>query len=999
MVTQLMELERKPATLMQGEKTKLNDRYSAWNTVNTKLASLKSSASALAQTDGFSLFKSSASITGTSRDVEDFLSFAVGSNASQGSYALTVNNLAQAQKLGSKSFGSLSEDLNISGDLVINGRVVSIASTDGLSDIRTKINSLNSGENPAGVTASIFTVAPGEYRLTLTSQATGEAGIYLANGSSADVMGQLGIADSTTSVRNTITGGARSAAFSSSTESIQSLVGLSQGASDAVIIAGQSINIDLASDSLDAIKERINANVNLQAAGVSASIASQTDSGNTTYTLQINGTRTFVDTSNILQTLGVLKQGYSDVSGVTGNMQNTVNGKAITRDTLIADIDGYSTWATGDTITIQGTSHSGTPLGPTDFAITDTSTMGDLLSAVEAAFGGQATAYINSSGAIVVEDNQAGTSSLGLALSASNPALDFGIFGSSAIRKREIVAGEDAEINLDGVTITRDKNQITDVIDGVTLSLLSADEKAEITLNITRDTEGIKSKISDFVKSYNDIMTYINDQFKYSEDSKTSPLFADSSLQTIKRTLRNVILSGVTGTTSGLDHLSLVGITSDRYGQLSIDNTKLDGYLKSNFDDIVSLFTARGTSTNSNLSFVSSSRETLEGTYEVEVTQAATKAGATGTGFSGSLSENTTLTITDHINRQAQISLSAGWNITSIVNAINSELSKEYNEIRVGTNGYFADASHATAMTAGTTLNSIYDGAGVSANLANGDEISFSGTNRLGKAVSGSFTITDATTETIGDVLTSIEDAFGTGYDAYMDSQGRIAIKDKTAGDSELTLSVTAVKNLDFGSIDVDPTGTDGSREGRYSLDVMAESDGGQLKISNNAYGNDSLTIAVAGGNLGIIGGTYEGVDVAGRIRKDGSTTWMTMTGKGQALTGDDGQDAEGLVIKYAGTANGIFDFQFITGVGEKMDRALFSMTDAYEGYVADKQESLKNQMDGIDLKIENLERRISKKEETMINKFVMMEKLLSQLQSQQSWLGGQINSLGSSGS
>jgi flagellar hook-associated protein 2 len=1004
MVTQLMELERKPATLMEAEKTKLSDRNSAWTTASTKLASLKTSALALAQTDDFNLFTSSSSITGTSRSVADFMSFNVGSNASEGSYALTVNSLAQAQKLGSRSFSSVTDDLNFSGDLIINNRVLSIASTDGLSDIRTKINALNSGENPAGVTASIFTVAPGEYRLTLTSQATGKDGIYLANGSSSDLLGQLGLADSSTSIRNAITGGSQSAAFSSSTESIQDLLGLTSAASGTVTISGVAgIAIDLASDSLEDIKQAIND------AGGSATIASHTDSGTTTYTLQVNGTGTFVDSGNILQTLGILTQGYSgatsDAKGVTGTVENTLSGAAITKDTLISDIDGYNTWTTGDRITIQGTNHSGGAVGPVDFTMTtENSTVGDLLSAIESAFGDQVSAYVNSSGAIVVEDNQAGTSNLSLTLTSSiadpGSALDFGTFGlPSTIRKREIVAGADAEINLDGVTITRDKNQITDVIEGVTLNLLSADEDVEITLNITRDTNGIKSKLADFVKKYNDIMAFIKTQFTYTEDTETaSPLFGDSSLQTIKSTLRNVILSGVNGITSGLDHLSLIGINSDRYGQLSIDNTTLDGYLKTNLDDVIKLFTAQGSSANSNLSYVSSSHNTQEGDYEVNITQAATKGGTTGSGFSvlGMLSEATTVTITDQAGKQAQISLNAGMNITSIVNAINSEFSNEYSETRVGANSYFSNAIHTISMDADTVLDSIYDSTGVSAGLVNGDEIAFTGTNRSGVVVEGSFAITDIATQKIGDVLSAIEDSYGEGYKASIDSQGRITITDTTDGDSSLTLSIPAIKNLDFGTIDVDPTGADGSLEGRYSFDITAENDGGELKLSNNAYGDDSFTIAVTGGNLGITNGTYAGVDVAGQIRQTGSTSWLTMTGAGQALTGDDEQDVEGLVVSYTGTAIGSFDFSFATGVGEKMDRALFSMTDAFGGYITDKQESLKNQMDSIDQKIENLEKRISMKEEAMINKFVMMEKLLSQFQSQQSYLTSQINSLSS---
>jgi flagellar hook-associated protein 2 len=1002
MITQLIALERRPIDLMESDKENVNARYNAWTSINTNLLSLKTAAKALSTKEDFNLYSSSSSITGTSADVTDLLDFSVGSNATEGSYSLKVNNLAQAQKLGSRSFSSTSEALNISGDLVINGRTVNIASTDSLSDIRNKINELNSGENSAGVTASVFTVGQGEYRLTFTSQKTGAGGIDIANGSSTDVLGLLGLTDGTADLKHAVTEGAQSSLFTSSTQDIETLLGLSAGASGNVTIAGESIAIDLSTDSLQSIRDTINSNANLQSLGVSASIVSETNSGTTQYRIQINGTQSLTDTDNILQTLGFLKLGHSDVTGLAGSTGNTVNGKTITEDTLLIDIDGYNTWTSGDTITIQGTDHGGSAVGPVSFTVNASSTVGDLLQAVETAFGGNISAYVDGNGAIVVEDQLSGASGLTLTLTSNladaNSVLDFGAFDASTIRKRQITAGEDALITVDGIDITRSDNQITDVISGVTLSLRSEDPDAEITLNINRDYDGIKKKISDFVTSYNDIISYVNSQFDYTEkgeDVETPALFGDSGLLTVRGSIRNVILSGVTGLSSSFDHLSLIGVNLDKNGNLSINDAKLDGYLRTNFSDVVNLFVAQGSSSNSNVTYLSSREKTQEGTYELEITQAAAQAYTTGVGFNGILSEDSTLTVTDQGGREAIISLEAGWGITSIVNAMNSEFSREYQEIRVGANSYYSDASQASAVNAGTTWDSVYDGAGASANLADGDEIIFSGTNRSGKEISGSYIISDVSSDTIGGLLSEIEASFGSGYDAYIDPQGRIAIKDTAMGDSRLSLSISAVKNLDFGAIDVDPTGADGSQEGRYSMNMTAAESDGQLKISNNDYGENSFTVSAAGGNLGITDGTYTGTAVAGRIRAEGSSTWMTMTGSGRTLTVDNGQDAEGLVLRYAGSSTGTFDFTFVTGVGEKMDRALYYMTDTFDGFIADKQSTLKNRMNSIDLKIEATERRIAKREEILMAQFVTMERLITQFQAQQQWLGSQIGSLG----
>ncbi len=862
MISQLVELQRRPITLLEGNKTALSEKQSAWNEMNTKLLSLRTAAGSLSSLDDFNLFTPTATVSGTSSDVGDLLSYAVGSNATEGSYSITVNNLATAQKLSSRSFSSTSEALGVSGDVIINNRVLGIGATDSLADIQTRINALNSGENPAGVTASIIRMSDNEYRLSLTSKSTGEDGIFLANGSGTDILSEFGLADSTLTLRNAITGGAQSSAFSSSTDAVGTSLGLTSAASGTVTIAGVGIAIDLSTDSLDSIAGMINGNATLQAAGVSASVVSSTNDDETVYTLQIDGTQNFTDSGNALQALGILKQGYSDVSGVTGTTENTNSGAVITGSTLLADIDGYNTWTSGDSITIQGTGHDGSAVGPTVFTITASATVDDLLGAVEAAFGGEVSASVDGIGAIAVEDNQAGASSLSLTLSSSiadaNSTLDFGAFDLSTVRKREIVAGQDAEITVDGVAFTRSTNQISDIITGVTLNLVGEDPEATVTLNVDRDQGAIKEKIQDFVDSYNEVMSYIATQNTVpGEGEDAKPLFADTSLQTIKSSVRSVILSEVSGLDSTLDHLSLVGINIDKTGRLSIDDETLDGYLETNFEDVVNLFAAQGTSSSSNLTYIASDLGMAEGDYEVEITQAATRASTVGSGFSGTLSSDATLTLTSAGGTEQSISLSAGWNISSIVNAINS----------------------------GNTLG------------------------------------------------------------------------------------------------------------------ITAESDGGQLRITSGSYGSSGFSLSVTGGNLGLTDGAYEGLDVAGRIREQGSAEWMTMTGQGQILIGDDGQAVEDLRLKYTGTGTGTFDFSFIKGVGEQLDHALYSMTDSIDGYVANKQDSLQNRMDNIDDKIDDMEVRLTKYEETLIAKYTAMEKMLSQLQSQQSWLTSQIQGLGTGNS
>ena len=71
---------------------------------------------------------------------------------------------------------------------MINGKTVSVASTDTLSDIVAKINSAD-----AGVNASLLNISGTQSCLTLQSTGAGSSGITLADGTGSTVLESLGL--------------------------------------------------------------------------------------------------------------------------------------------------------------------------------------------------------------------------------------------------------------------------------------------------------------------------------------------------------------------------------------------------------------------------------------------------------------------------------------------------------------------------------------------------------------------------------------------------------------------------------------------------------------------------------------------------------------------------------------------------------------------------------------------------------------------------------------
>lgn len=108
-------------------------------------------------------------------------------------------------------------------------------------------------------------------------------------------------------------------------------------------------------------------------------------------------------------------------------------GTAATAATLLNNLDlNNAAYGAGDSITITGTDHDGSPVS-TSFAVTATTTVGDLVAAIDAAFSG-ATAALGTDGRITLTADAEGSSFLSLSLAdagtnvggtdfASNPAI------------------------------------------------------------------------------------------------------------------------------------------------------------------------------------------------------------------------------------------------------------------------------------------------------------------------------------------------------------------------------------------------------------------------------------------------------------------------------------------------------------------------------------------------------------------------------------------------
>lgn len=162
-----------------------------------------------------------------------------------------------------------------------------------------------------------------------------------------------------------------------------------------------------------------------------------------------------------------------------------------------------------------------------------------------------------------------------------------------------LASAEDARLKVNGLSITRSSNTISDVIDGVTLQLQTLTSGAA-RIDLSRDTQSAKTSISGLVSAYNDF----NETLKILGDSGSKvenfggSLAGDSLLRSIRNQVRNLLVGNSSTPSGDVTALRDVGISFDRNGKMTLDASKLDSTLASKFSDVAKMFSA-GTSNKS----------------------------------------------------------------------------------------------------------------------------------------------------------------------------------------------------------------------------------------------------------------------------------------------------------------------------------------------------------------------------------------------------------------
>ncbi|WP_096023639.1 flagellar filament capping protein FliD [Campylobacter lanienae] len=160
----------------------------------------------------------------------------------------------------------------------------------------------------------------------------------------------------------------------------------------------------------------------------------------------------------------------------------------------------------------------------------------------------------------------------------------------------QIATAQDAKFKYNGIDITRSSNKVEDLILGVSLTLNKVDKAGESTnSSIKQSTEGILEDIKAMVDSFNSLMNNINEATKYDSETGLAGTFQGVREITSISSDLNKIINGVS---SDGKSLASFGITITEDGLLTIDSTKLNDMITTNFDEFKNFFSSETKFTN-----------------------------------------------------------------------------------------------------------------------------------------------------------------------------------------------------------------------------------------------------------------------------------------------------------------------------------------------------------------------------------------------------------------
>jgi flagellar hook-associated protein 2 len=203
-------------------------------------------------------------------------------------------------------------------------------------------------------------------------------------------------------------------------------------------------------------------------------------------------------------------------------------------------------------------------------------------------------------------------------------------FNESAKTMLQQQEGKDAIIRVNGATVTRSTNHLTDVIEGLEFDLFNKSTTETVNIGVTADKSLSEKAIRDFVASYN---TFLADGAKLvgfdKEKNAYGSLRQDPMAKNLVQQVRAQFNATIAGLSDGFNTFGTLGIRTELDGSLRIDDSTLETSFRStidkHFDAVRDFFVPKTSSDNAQINLTKFTDKSIPGSYDVVITNQPTK--------------------------------------------------------------------------------------------------------------------------------------------------------------------------------------------------------------------------------------------------------------------------------------------------------------------------------------------------------------------------------------
>ena len=402
------------------------------------------------------------------------------------------------------------------------------------------------------------------------------------------------------------------------------------------------------------------------------------------------------------------------------------------------------------------------------------------------------------------------------------------IDNTSTNSSKQKIAGVDAAIVVDGMSLTRSSNIITDLFEGYTVNLVST-TSTSANLTAAVDVTTATTNLQSLVTAINTLKEVLNAKtFRGDASIGSGELAKDTVINSLKKQIDSLTTSPLAGFGATSVYLSNLGVRTERSGTLTLNTTVLKNELTNNPSSLDAVFNSMYSSDSSLLSVSGGTNsKPTAGTYAFAMT--AYVSGA----FTGLVSSDTSPGVASS-NNTIQVTVDGTTSGT----------------VTVPSAEYSSEAALATAIQ--TVIN-------------NDSTLSSAGKKVVVTHSNGSYSITSGST---GASTSMVINAIGSNLDGFLKFVGTTDVDNIGASQSG-----TASTALTLNGSSVTATDTDGivdaetlSSSGNFTLD-------GAQTSSGSATGLNSFLTIASSNNISSVTFTITGTDI------DGTSQTETITG------------------------------------------------------------------------------------------------------------------------